>query len=92
MARSFFNALLWFHGIFRFQWTLDDELVVAHRWESKESRYLRFLPQLRLARSRSRCSLLPPQHMPWTLKGGSKCDLFDYACAAKERAAKAAME
>jgi hypothetical protein len=38
------------------------------------------------------CSLLPPQHMPWTLKGGSKCDLFDYACAAKERAAKAAME
>lgn len=30
--------------------------------------------------------------MPWTLKGGSKCDLFDYTCAAKERAAKAAME
>ena len=32
------------------------------------------------------------QEMPWTLKGGSKCDLFDYTCAAKERAAKAAME
>merc|ERR1719473_1861144 len=30
--------------------------------------------------------------MPWTLKGGSKCDLFDYTCAAKEKAAKAAME
>ena len=30
--------------------------------------------------------------MPWTLKGGSKCDLFDYGCAAKERAAKAALE
>mmetsp|Transcript_38220 Transcript_38220/g.83996 ORF Transcript_38220/g.83996 Transcript_38220/m.83996 type:complete len:117 (+) Transcript_38220:162-512(+) len=27
--------------------------------------------------------------MPWTLKGGSKCDLFDFECAAKERAAKA---
>jgi len=30
--------------------------------------------------------------MPWSLKGGSKCDLFDYACSAKEKAAKAAME
>jgi hypothetical protein len=27
------------------------------------------------------------KHMPWTLKGGSRCDLFDYACAEKERAA-----
>ena len=26
------------------------------------------------------------KHMPWTLKGGSRCDLFDYACAEKERA------
>merc|ERR1719230_40415 len=31
------------------------------------------------------------KEMPWTLKGGSKCDLFDYTCAAKEKAAKAAM-
>ena len=29
--------------------------------------------------------------MPWTLAGGSKCDLFDYGCGAKEKAAKAAM-
>jgi len=29
--------------------------------------------------------------MPWTLKGGSKCALFDYSCAAKEKAAKAAL-
>mmetsp|Transcript_28352 Transcript_28352/g.86707 ORF Transcript_28352/g.86707 Transcript_28352/m.86707 type:complete len:113 (-) Transcript_28352:440-778(-) len=28
--------------------------------------------------------------MPWALAGGSKCDLFDYDCAAKEKAAKAA--
>lgn len=31
------------------------------------------------------------QEMPWTLKGGSKCALFDYSCAAKEKAAKAAL-
>ena len=30
------------------------------------------------------------KHMPWTLKGGSRCDLFDYACGEKERLAKAA--
>jgi len=31
--------------------------------------------------------------MPWTLKGGSRCDLFDYQCAEKERAAlKASLE
>ena len=31
--------------------------------------------------------------MPWTLKGGSRCDLFDYRCAEKERAAlKASLE
>lgn len=30
------------------------------------------------------------KEMPWALAGGSKCDLFDYACSAKERAAKAA--
>ena len=29
--------------------------------------------------------------MPWALKGGSKCDLFDYDCSAKERAAKKAL-
>ena len=29
--------------------------------------------------------------MPWALKGGSKCDLFDYDCSAKERAAKAGL-
>ena len=27
--------------------------------------------------------------MPWALKGGSKCDLFDYDCSAKERALRA---
>jgi hypothetical protein len=41
----------------------------------------------------------PPQYpwmkkrakeLPWTLAGGSKCDLFDYHCSAKEKAAKAA--
>ena len=41
----------------------------------------------------------PPQYpwmkkrdkaMPWTQAGGSKCDLFDYKCAAKEKAAAAA--
>merc|ERR1712087_153849 len=32
------------------------------------------------------------KEMPWALKGGSKCDLFDYTCAAKEKAAKAALE
>jgi len=32
------------------------------------------------------------KEMPWALKGGSKCDLFDYKCAAKERAAKAEAE
>merc|ERR1719473_550317 len=31
------------------------------------------------------------KEMPWTLKGGSKCALFDYGCAAKEKAAKAAL-
>ena len=31
------------------------------------------------------------QEMPWTLAGGSKCPLFDYACAAKEKAAKEAL-
>jgi len=31
------------------------------------------------------------KEMPWTLKGGSKCALFDYSCAAKEKAAKAAL-
>lgn len=30
--------------------------------------------------------------MPWALKGGSKCDLFDYDCSAKERALKAGAE
>lgn len=30
------------------------------------------------------------KEMPWALAGGSKCDLFDYTCAAKEKAAKAA--
>ena len=30
--------------------------------------------------------------MPWALKGGSKCDLFDYDCSAKERALKAGVE
>ena len=31
--------------------------------------------------------------MPWSLKpGGSKCDLFDYDCSAKERALKAGVE
>jgi len=30
--------------------------------------------------------------MPWTLWGGSKCDLFDYTCGAKEKAAKAALK
>merc|ERR1719240_457868 len=30
------------------------------------------------------------KELPWALAGGSKCDLFDYACSAKERAAKAA--
>jgi len=30
------------------------------------------------------------KEMPWALAGGSKCDLFDYDCAAKEKAAKAA--
>ena len=29
--------------------------------------------------------------MPWTLAGGSACDLFDYTCSAKEKAAKAAL-
>ena len=29
--------------------------------------------------------------MPWTLAGGSSCDLFDYTCSAKEKAAKAAL-
>mmetsp|Transcript_28941 Transcript_28941/g.49444 ORF Transcript_28941/g.49444 Transcript_28941/m.49444 type:complete len:112 (-) Transcript_28941:434-769(-) len=29
--------------------------------------------------------------MPWTLFGGSACALFDYNCAAKEKAAKAAL-
>ena len=29
------------------------------------------------------------KEMPWTLRGGSKCDLFDYECAAKEQAARA---
>mmetsp|Transcript_27065 Transcript_27065/g.80817 ORF Transcript_27065/g.80817 Transcript_27065/m.80817 type:complete len:108 (-) Transcript_27065:163-486(-) len=28
--------------------------------------------------------------LPWTNRGGSKCDLFDYKCAAKEKAAAAA--
>ena len=28
--------------------------------------------------------------MPWALKGGSDCDLFDMACGAKYKAAKAA--
>ena len=30
------------------------------------------------------------KEMPWALYGGSKCDLFDYKCAAKEKAAAAA--
>ena len=30
--------------------------------------------------------------MPWTLRGGSKCDLFDFPCAEKEKAAKAALD
>lgn len=28
--------------------------------------------------------------MPWALAGGTDCDLFDYGCAAKVKAAKAA--
>ena len=32
------------------------------------------------------------KELPWALAGGSKCDLFDYACAEKEKAAKAALE
>ena len=31
------------------------------------------------------------KEMPWALKGGSKCNLFDYSCSAKEKAAKAAL-
>merc|ERR1719161_1222829 len=26
------------------------------------------------------------KEMPWALKGGSKCNLFDYKCSAKEKA------
>lgn len=29
---------------------------------------------------------------PWALQGGSKCDLFDFPCAEKEKAAKAALD
>lgn len=29
--------------------------------------------------------------LPWTAAGGSACDLFDFDCSAKERAAKAAL-
>jgi len=28
--------------------------------------------------------------MPWALRGGTDCDLFDYGCSAKIKAAKAA--
>lgn len=30
--------------------------------------------------------------MPWALKGGSDCDLFDYECGRKYKAAQAAKE
>ena len=36
-------------------------------------------------------SVADGRELPWTLAGGSKCALFDMACGAKERAAKAAM-
>jgi len=34
--------------------------------------------------------VLNPPPLPFQNRGGSKCDLFDYKCAAKEKAAAAA--
>lgn len=38
---------------------------------------------------RSHAGSQPPP-LPFQNRGGSKCDLFDYKCAAKEKAAAAA--